>query len=157
MTQSVRLYVDADACPVKDEIARIGEQYGVPVIFVASYAHMTDYPGEWVFVDAKKEEVDMYIVNHTRPKDIVVTQDHGLASLLSARQVYILSPTGIRYTEKDMAAMLWARHVSAKQRRAGGRTKGPRKFTAEDRQIFGQELIKILQDVEGESSSLSNN
>lgn len=155
--EALCIYVDADACPVKEDIMNVTADFSVDVYFIASYAHSTEAPGQWVFVDADKEEVDMYIVNHARRHNIVITQDHGLASLLSHREVYVLAPTGKRYKEEDMNELLWARHLSAKHRRAGGKTKGPSKFTTKDHADFSQALRKILKNLEGHFDSLSNN
>src|SRR5699024_2476404 len=95
-------------------------------------------------VDAEREEVDLYIVNHAKVKDIVVTQDHGLASLLSSRGVYVLSPRGKRFTEGDMEQILFERYLSAKERRAGAHTKGPRKMSKSDHMYFRETLKRIL-------------
>ena len=65
-------------------------------LFVASYAHMkNDLRGAaWKFVDSSKEAVDLYIMNHVKAFDVVVTQDIGLASTLLLKGVYVLSPRG---------------------------------------------------------------
>lgn len=150
MTKLVTIYVDADACPVKQEITEISGLYDVDIFFIASYAHVTNSDDEhWIYVDAEREAVDLYIVNHVKPGDIVVTQDHGLAGLLSARGVYVLSPRGIRFSEGDMDHTLFKRYLSAKQRRAGGRVKGPRKMSATDRERFRESLKRILSINEG--------
>lgn len=175
MTNPCRIYVDADACPVKDEIAEISSLHSVDLFFIASYAHFATKPqtsqmpedgacernsaaadsgsGEirWIYVDSEPEEVDLYIVNHARPQDIVVTQDHALASLLSVRQVYVLTPRGKWFLEGEMDAYLFERYLSGKQRRAGGHVKGPRKMLNEDREHFRAQLKKILSIIEGKS------
>jgi uncharacterized protein len=72
--------VDADACPVKEEIASFAESFHIKSLFVASYAHLANQP--WVYVDPDKESADLYIMNHVKNNDAVITQDIGLASLV---------------------------------------------------------------------------
>ncbi|HEU5140018.1 MAG TPA: DUF188 domain-containing protein [Bacillales bacterium] len=150
MTKNLTVYVDADACPVKEEILAAGTLYPVDIFFIASYAHVSNNDdGRWIYVDSESEAVDMYIVNHAQSGDIVVTQDHGLASLLSGRGVYVLSPRGITFSEQEMDHTLFRRFLSAKQRRAGGRVKGPRKMSESDRTRFRESLKRILSINEG--------
>jgi uncharacterized protein YaiI (UPF0178 family) len=152
------IYVDADACPVKEEIVLLADTYRFCAIFVASYAHVStkNIGGEWIYVDMEKEAVDLYIVNHASNGDIVVTQDIGLASLLLKRQVIVLSPRGKQYLEKDMDETLYIRYLSSKERRAGKYGKGPRAFAESDRHKFVKTLKKILSDYEGIKKDFTN-
>lgn len=145
------VFVDADACPVKAEIEKISRQFDYKVILVASYAHHMQPSKDTVtvMVDSRKEEVDLYIVNHCRKGDVVVTQDYGLASLLLPKGVFVLSPRGKEYTEEKMEELLYTRHLSSKQRRAGIKTKGPSKFTQQDVITFCNEFKNILSKKEG--------
>ncbi|HEX6922532.1 MAG TPA: YaiI/YqxD family protein [Bacillales bacterium] len=150
MTKHLTIYVDADACPVKEEILAVGNLYPVDIFFIASYAHVSNHGDErWIYVDSESEAVDLYIVNHAKAGDLVVTQDHGLASLLSGRGVYVLSPRGTVFSEEEMDHTLFKRFLSAKQRRAGGRVKGPRKMSDRDRERFRESLKRILSINEG--------
>lgn len=152
-TISKRMVIDADACPVsvKKTVLDISSQYNLELIFVASLAHSGSerIGGKWVFVDAVKEEADMYIINHSERGDIVVTQDYGLASLLLPKGVHVLSPRGKRYTEFNIDTLLQDRYLSAKARKAGSRTRGPSRFTEEDLQQFIISLKKILSNEQG--------
>lgn len=149
--QQVTIYVDADACPVKTEIATIGKQYKANIVFVSSYAHMNnlDLDGTWIFVDTNKEEADLYIMNHAKKNDVVVTQDIGLASLLVGKHVYAISPRGKVFLERDMDQVLHMRFLAGKERRMGNYTKGPSKFTNQDRVAFSNQLKNILSNFEG--------
>jgi uncharacterized protein len=144
------IFVDADSCPVKKEIVEIASNYPVQLVFVASYAHMMNesQAGKWVFVDCEKEAADLYLMNHTKKGDLAVTQDIGLASTLLAKGVYVLSPRGIQFEEKDIQTALELRHLTAKARRRGEYGKGPRKFTEEDRLRFEKEFTKALSNSE---------
>lgn len=103
----------------------------------------------WKYVDTGKEAVDLYIMNHVKRKDIVVTQDIGLASTLLLREVFVLSPRGNLYDEKDIQTALDMRYLSAKMRRQGKYSKGPKPYTREDRQRFVKKLKEILSNFEG--------
>ncbi|MBN6888903.1 uncharacterized protein ACUXCC_003804 [Cytobacillus horneckiae] len=143
--------IDADSCPVKSEIVEIAKAFSVQYLFVASYAHMKNdrNDDEWKFVDSSKEAVDLYIQNHVRSRDIVVTQDIGLASTLLLDDVYVLSPKGNLYEESEIRTALDMRYLSAKARRRGIYGKGPKPYTAKDRQRFIDQLTKILSKFEG--------
>lgn len=133
--------MDADACPVKDEILELSSHYDVESIFVASYVHhSTRYRGEWIFVDPDREAADLYIVNHVNRGDLVITQDMGLAGLLTQRGVYVLSNRGKTIDEGNIATLLDQRYASKKMREQGKRTKGPKAMTSEDKQSFTKAL-----------------
>jgi len=148
------VYVDADSCPVKEDIVEIASYYHYELLFVASYAHMMKENDEqkWKYVDSDKEAVDLFIMNATKKQDIVVTQDIGLASTLLLKQVTVLSPRGVIFEEKTINTALDMRYLSAKARRKGVYGKGPKPYTEEDRQKFRRNFIRILSKVEGESN-----
>jgi uncharacterized protein YaiI (UPF0178 family) len=87
-------------------------------------------------------------MNHVKKKDIVVTQDIGLASTLLLKGVYVLSPRGVLFEEKDMETALDLRFLSAKARRRGDYGKGPKSFSKEDRQRFVNRLTRLLSNFE---------
>lgn len=144
--KKMQIIVDADACPVKQEIADLAAHYQINVLFVASYNHKTSntYGYDWVYVDTGKESADLYIVNHSYRHDLVVTQDIGLAGLLLKKGVRVMTPRGKQYTEENIEMALEFRYLSAKERRGGKHTKGPKKFTQSDRDSFIFTLEKIL-------------
>lgn len=145
------ILVDADACPVKEEISRISHTYEIDVCYVASYSHvMTNKTeGTWIYVDDEKESADLYILNHAKKNDVVVTQDIGLASMLVSRNVYVLTPRGKQYEESEMELSLHMRFLSAKERRKGNYSKGPKAFSAHDRERFVHSLKKTLSKIAG--------
>ncbi|MGD6818136.1 YaiI/YqxD family protein [Metabacillus sp. 84] len=149
--KKLKIVVDADACPVKNEIVQLADAYQAETVFVASYNHMTmeTLGKKWVYVDAEKESADLYIVNHTRPDNIVVTQDIGLAGLLLKKNVMVLTPRGKHYTEQNIDTALQFRYLSAKGRREGIHSKGPKPFLDADRKNFADSLEKILSKLAG--------
>jgi uncharacterized protein YaiI (UPF0178 family) len=150
MPKIKRIFVDADACPVKEEIVQVGYRHDVDIYFVASYAHQTNFQrGNWVYVDSFKDEADFYIFKHAAEGDLVVTQDMGLAGLLLKQGVQVISPRGHLFKDGNMDTILYNRYISAKLRRGGTFTKGPKPFSKEDRKRFLDILQKILSNHEG--------
>ncbi|MRX71295.1 YaiI/YqxD family protein [Bacillus lacus] len=147
----MKIFVDADACPVKEEILQAAGEHHLPVIFVASYNHLANpsLGGEWVYVDTGREAADLYIANHTSSGDLVVTQDIGLAGLLLRKNVTIITPRGKQYTESNIDSALQYRYLAAKERSLGNHSKGPKKLTDKDKMNFITVLKKILSNYEG--------
>lgn len=142
-----RIIVDADACPVKREITDTARLFGIPVLLVASYDHALESgPGVEVRqVDRGSDAVDLVISNLARPGDIVVTQDFGLATVALARRAIVLSNRGQQYRDESIGFLMERRHEQARTRRGGGRTKGPKAMTGEDRIRFQHKLTKVLE------------
>ncbi len=138
--------VDADACPVKREIVEAARKFDVPVLMVASHDHRLQAESgvSIMQVDRSDQSVDLYIVNHIKRGDIVVTQDFGLATIVLAKGAIALSPRGQQYDDLNIDYLMERRHELAKQRRSGGRTKGPKAMTGEDRIRFQHNLTKVL-------------
>lgn len=119
MNNKPTIHVDADACPVKDEILHCASLHEIEVCFVASYKNMMNNPeGKWVYVDADKEAADLYIVNSVKKGDIVVTADIGLAGTLLPKNVYVLSPRE-KNTRKRIFSCSWICVIS--RRSSAGR------------------------------------
>ncbi len=153
--EPMKIIVDADACPVKPEIVSAGRRFGVPVWMVASYDHAMPEMESVVVVqvDRSDQSVDLYISNRVNRGDIVVTQDFGLASIGLAKGAIALSNRGQTYTNETIDFLLERRHHLAKQRRGGKYAKGPRPFTAEDRNNFLQTLTKVLEQLQENDSN----
>lgn len=149
-----RIFVDADACPVKAEVASLGRKYGLDVLFVASYDHKPSAlkeDEEWIFVDPGREASDLYIHNHIKPGDTVITQDIGLASLILQKGAYAVSSKGNEYHKDTIDIALQFRYLAAKDREQGKYGKGPPPFTSKDRQRFQvafDEFCRTLLDGE---------
>jgi uncharacterized protein len=143
----VRIVVDADSCPVKGEILEAAGRHRTNVLMVASLSHQIDCRGlaQVIQVDNEAERADLVIINTVRPGDIVVTGDHGLASLVSMRGARALSPRGAIYREGEMDSLLASRHTARRARRGrGARIRGPGAFTSDDRRAFIEALEKAL-------------
>ncbi|MFC4103956.1 YaiI/YqxD family protein [Paenibacillus xanthanilyticus] len=140
------IVVDADACPVKREIVQVARTLAVEVLMIASFDHRLEAePGVRVVqVDRSDQSVDLYIANHVGKGDIVITQDFGLAVVVLAKGATALSPRGQEYDERNIDFLMERRHELAKRRRSGGKTRGPKAMTDEDRYRFQQKLTKVL-------------
>jgi uncharacterized protein len=146
MRLTSKIIVDADACPVKDQIVLAAAPFQVEVWMVASFDHYLA-PREGVTikqVDRSDQSVDLYIANMIKANDILVTQDFGLATIGLAKRAYVLSNRGQRYSDETIDFLLEKRHEQAKLRRGGKHSKGPKPITSEDRHKFQQTLTKVL-------------
>lgn len=139
-----KVLVDADACPVRREIVELAGGYRIVMVCGPGQ----DFPPvkgvELVRVDSDREAADLAIANRAQPGDLVLCEDLGLACLAIARGARVLTFRGRIYDSANIDQALGLRHAHARARRGGGRHKGPRAYTAEDRQRFVAELGKLL-------------
>lgn len=145
--KQLTVLVDADACPVKQEVITVCREMGARAVLVASYDHILGEFGgdvEIVQVDRADQSVDLYIANRLGKGDVLITQDFGLAALGLSRGAAVLSNRGQEYRPETIDFLLERRHESARKRRGGARSKGPRAFSGEDRQSFLHALTKVL-------------
>ncbi len=142
----MRILVDADACPVKEIIVRIAQKYSIPVFMFIDTSHvLNDGYSTVVTVDQHTDSVDYAIVNSIKAGDIIVTQDHGLASLAMSPKNFVINQNGFIYDNLNIDSLLSFRHESAKIRRSGGRTPNPKKRTAEEDEKFEKILIEVIE------------
>ncbi|MDB5052278.1 MAG: hypothetical protein JWM44_328 [Bacilli bacterium] len=146
MRLTSKIIVDADACPVKDQIVLAAAPFQIEVWMIASFDHyLAPRQGVTIIqVDRSDQSVDLYIANKIVAHDILVTQDFGLATIGLAKRAIVLSNRGQMYTDQTIDFLLEKRHEQAKMRRGGKHSKGPRPMTAEDRHKFQQTLTKVL-------------
>ncbi|KIL46026.1 YaiI/YqxD family protein [Jeotgalibacillus campisalis] len=147
------IFIDADACP-KDLKKIIEEQalaYDVSYLFIASLKHFSADADQkvWTFIDEGKEAVDMYILNHVKSGDMVITQDIGLASLVLPKGVYALSTRGKQYQEDTIDTSLSFRYLHQMERKKGRYGGGPKKLSKDDLKQFSDRLIKYLAHLAG--------
>jgi uncharacterized protein len=136
------LYVDADACPVKDEIYRVGARYGLKA-FVVSNAFIqipTSPLIERVVVDAGPDIADDWIAERCGPGDIVITQDIPLAGRALKAGAQAIGPTGRMFNDATIGSALAGRELAEHLRSIGINSSGPKPFASADRSKFLQEL-----------------
>lgn len=146
----MRLVIDGDGSPVKDEVVELGRKYGLPVLIVTSVDHFTtkEYPDflTFIYVDKGADGADYRIVKEIKENDMVITQDYGLASLLLGKKVRIFHHNGKEYLPETIDSLLTQRYIGGQMRKAGKRTKGPKPFTKADREHFTKSLTKVLEE-----------
>lgn len=143
----LRIYVDADACPVKAEIVRVAGRYQVGVTFVAaSWMRLPEAPGVALEVVADAfDAADDWIALRVAPHDVVVTADIPLAARCLEAGARVLGPNGRPFTADNIGDVLATRNLLADLRGAGQVTGGPAPFGAKDRSRFLQALDQAVQ------------
>jgi uncharacterized protein len=145
----LNIYVDADACPVKEEVYRVAERYGLRVILVAN-ARMRTPTKDWielVIVNDQFNAADNYIVENLEADDIVISGDIPLASRSLDAGAFVLRPTGRPFTDTNIGDALATRDLLAQLRDAGGPAGGPPPFRKKDRSLFLHQLDEIIQSI----------
>lgn len=143
----MKIFVDADACPVVRIVESIAKKYKVPVKLLCDTNHvlLSDY-SEVMIVGAGADAVDFKLISLCHQGDIVVTQDYGVAAMALGKNAYAIHQSGKWYTDENIDQMLMERHLAKKARRGGSKNhlKGPRKRTAEDDERFAESFEKLL-------------
>jgi uncharacterized protein YaiI (UPF0178 family) len=134
----IEIFVDADACPVKDEVYRVAERYRLKTYVVAnSFMRIPRDPLiEQVVVGADSDAADDWIAARAGPASIVVTSDIPLASRCVKAGAEVLTSTGRRFTEASIGMALANRNLMDHLRGTGETTSGPKPFSARDRSNF---------------------
>lgn len=144
----MKIFVDADACPVVDIVEDIATKYNIPVTLLCDTNHVltSDY-SEVIVVGAGADAVDYKLISICHRGDIVVTQDYGVAAMALGKGAFAIHQSGKWYTNENIDEMLMERHLNKKARRASSRNhiKGPRKRTEEDDQRFAESFEKLLR------------
>ncbi|MBV9997448.1 MAG: YaiI/YqxD family protein [Caulobacteraceae bacterium] len=136
------LFVDADACPVKEEVYRVAARYGLAV-FVVCNAWIRTPAGPMVslvVVDQGPDVADDWIAERAASGDIVITADIPLAQRVLAAGAQALHPTGRPFTSDNIGGALASRAIAEHLRSMGEMTGGPKAFAAGDRSRFLQAL-----------------
>jgi uncharacterized protein len=142
------IYIDADACPVKDEIYRVARRYEMRVAVVANT--QIRVPGDTLvelIVRAGFGEVDDWIAEQVGLGDIVVTSDIPLAARCLAKEGCVLDPKGHPFTESDIGEALAMRDLMNDLRQSGEVRGGPAPMTPKDRSRFLSKLDESINAV----------
>lgn len=143
----VDIYVDADACPVKDEIMRVAARHDLKTYLVCDGGlRPSQYPAaELVIVDQGADAADDWITDHIQTADICVTNDIPLAARCLKQGALALRPNGEPYTENSIGTALATRAIMQGLRETGEITGGPRPFAKSDRSAFLDRLETAVQ------------
>jgi uncharacterized protein YaiI (UPF0178 family) len=143
----MKILVDADACPVKDEVYRVARRHGLEVVLVAN-SPMTVPASDTVrleVVSGRFDAADDRIVELAAAGDVVVSGDIPLAARCLDRGALVLSPKGRRFTEDSIGDALMTRDILAHLRDGGTLTGGPPPFERKDRSRFLEQLEAALR------------
>ena len=132
------IFVDADACPVKDEVYRVAGRYRLTVFVVANSPILIPRtPGiERVVVGAGPDAADDWIAERAGPGTIVVTSDIPLASRCVKSGADVIAPNGKRFSDSSIGMALATRNLMDHLRSTGQATSGPKAFGPRDRSNF---------------------
>jgi len=145
----LHIYVDADACLVKQEIYRVAKRYRLDVTLVAnSRMRIPNEPGIALqVVGGGSDEADDWIVEHMQSQDIVITADIPLASRCLKKGAVVIGTTGRPFTEDNIGLAVATRNLLSELRGAGEITGGPAPFEKRDRSRFLQQLDQAVQSI----------
>jgi len=144
-----RILVDADACPVKDEIYRVAWRTEVPVTIVSNaHLRVPDHPlVSRVVVSDGFDAADDWIAEHAARDAIVVTADILLADRCIKAGATVLSPAGKPFTTSSIGAQIATRAIMADLRAGGDQLGGPAPFAKADRSRFLSALDEAIQRI----------
>ena len=134
----VDIYIDADACPVKDETIRVASRHGLKTWMVCDggIRPSRDPMVELVVVAQGADAADDWIADHIQPADICITNDIPLAARCLKRDALAIKPTGEPFTENGIGMALAQRELMQSLRERGEITGGPKPFDRKDRSNF---------------------
>ena len=142
-----RIYVDADGCPVKEEIYKVAQRYGLPVTLVSN-TWMRAPSAAWLALEVVGDgfdEADNWIAERAAAGDVVVTADIPLAARCLENGARVVGPKGREFTEDSIGGALASREASSYLREMGVMTGGPAPFKKEDRSRFLQTLDRLAR------------
>jgi hypothetical protein len=145
----LKIYVDADACPVVNIVEQVAKKNNIPVMLLCDTNHvMSSGYSEVKIIGAGADAVDFALVNLCKKSDIVVTQDYGVAAMALSKGAYAIHQSGKWYTDDNIDRMLMERHLNKKSRMATGKNhlKGPKKRRDSDDVSFRKSLERLTEE-----------
>ena len=145
----MQVFVDADACPVKDEAAKVAERHSLKITYVSN-SHMRLPFGEnvnRVVVGGKADEADDWIIEQVLPQDIVVTADVPLAARAHKKGAHVINHNGKVFTEDSIGMALAMRNLMSQLRETGDVKGSNPVFTPADRSRFLQSMENTIQAI----------
>ncbi|MCW7753029.1 YaiI/YqxD family protein [Desulfobotulus sp. H1] len=143
----IHIYVDADACPVKEEIYKVARRLRLQVTLVAN-AFMRMPHEQWLHlqvVGSGSDAADKWIVDNVQAHDLVVTADILLADLCIRKEAFVLSPVGKPFTEENIGSAVAMRNLLSDLRGNGEIAGGPPPMVQRDRSRFLQQMDQMVQ------------
>ena len=144
----MKIYIDADACPVVSIAEKVAAKFQIQVTLLCDTNHIlqSDY-SDVIVVDAGADAVDYKLISICHKGDIVVSQDYGVAAMALGKGAYAIHQSGKWYTNDNIDRMLMERHLNKKARRNSNKAhlKGPKKRTKKDDERFSESFEKLIQ------------
>lgn len=143
----MRIIIDGDGCPqaVKKTCEEAANHFNIDLVTVVDMAHYISSSYTVITVEKGRDAVDYKIIEILKNEDIVVTQDYGLASLAMNKARCVIHTNGFIFTERNIENLLQTRYIGQKMRKAGKRTKGPKKRTNNQDENFKNTLFNVIQ------------
>lgn len=150
--QLLHIYIDADSCPVKQEVYRVASRYQLAVTLVAnSRMHVpSEQRVALMVVKGGFDAADDWIVEHVGIQDIVVTADILLADRCLKKGALVVGPTGKPFTAESIGSAVAIRDLMAELRSSGEMTGGPAPLKKQDRSRFLHQLDEMIQSIRRE-------
>lgn len=143
------IYVDGDACPVKDEVVKVALRHTLTV-YIVSNSGLRPIPVPHIHiikVDAGADVADDWIAEHVEKDDIAITADILLADRCLKKSALVIHPTGKNFTPENIGNAVAGRSISAHLRELGESGGHNASFTAKDRSQFLQSLENTIQSI----------
>ena len=141
------IFIDGDACPVKDEVYAVAARIGLAVVVVANQRINipADLGVEMVVVEKGPDAADDWIAEEIRAGDVVITADIPLAARCLEVGAFALGTNGREFTQDSIGSALATREIKASIRESGIATGGPPPITGRDRSRFSNVLDRVVQ------------
>src|SRR3954453_22303736 len=154
---STRIYIDADACPVKDEVYRVAARHQLPVSGVAgNFIRVPNDPLiERVAPGAGMDAADDWIAERAGKGDIVITSDIPLASRCVKAGPEVIAPNGKPFTEQSIGMTVAVRNLMTDLCSSGEVTGGPKSFAPRDRSAFLSALDQTIRRIQRQRADRS--
>jgi uncharacterized protein len=150
LNATTRIYVDADACPVKDEIYRVALRHSLPVSVVAgNFIRVPHDPLiERIAAGSGMDAADDWIAERATKGDIVITSDIPLASRCVKAGADVIAPNGKPFSEQSIGMTLAVRNLMTDLRSSGEVTGGPKSYSPRDRSAFLSALDQTIRRIQ---------
>lgn len=145
----IRIFIDADGCPVKEEVYKVAERYQIPVVLVANKRlNLPSNPLlEMVVVKGEFDAADDWIVDNSRPNEIVITADILLADRCVKKGVRVIGNKGEEFTEENVGSAVANRELMQNLRFMGEVRGGPAPMDKKARSRFLATLDQVIQSI----------
>lgn len=143
----MKIYIDADGCPVTDIAVRNARKYSLDVIILCDTSHIIERDGaKTITVSKGADSADFALVNMLQSGDLAITQDYGLAAMCLSKGALAINQDGRAYSSENIDGLLFSRYEAKKARMSGKHLKSiPKRVRAQD-EAFESALIELIEN-----------